>query len=72
MAALSVGEVVEGSWVARDGSGRKHSGQSCGGAGASRSAGGARVREEREGDCWFTTLGVHEPGAVTNDAYMAG
>ena len=43
MAALGVGKVAEGSGVARDGSGRRDSGRSCGVAGASRSASGARI-----------------------------
>ena len=48
MVAPSVGEAAEGSWVARDCSGELRSGRACGGVGASRSAGGERVREGGE------------------------
>jgi hypothetical protein len=48
MAAPSVGKVVQGSGVVRDCSGELRSGRACGVIGASRSAGGARVREGGE------------------------
>jgi hypothetical protein len=48
MAAPSVGKVVHGSGVVRDCSGELRSGRACGVIGASRSAGGARVREGGE------------------------
>ena len=44
MAALGVGKVAEGSGVARDGSGRRDSGRSCGGAGASRRFGNPMMK----------------------------
>ena len=48
MAAPSVGKAAEGSGVVRDCSGELHSVRACGVIGASRSAGGARVREGGE------------------------
>ena len=48
MVAPGVGEAAEGSGVARDCSGELRSGRACGGVGASRSAGGERVREGGE------------------------
>ena len=48
MVAPGVGEVAQGSRVARDCSGELRSGRAYGGVGASRSASGARVREGGE------------------------